>query len=188
MATCHQILLQPAAECGFHTVRRLDDTVMSENQDNEAKMPDPVEMSRAMASIAERSQRIVQAFLENQNGADGDRDALGMSGRQLGKRMGITAQSVAELERSEALGTIRLQTLRRAAEALDCTLVYALIPNTSLTGAVEARARKLAQRELSRVSQSMALEDQAVHDADTEQRIRTYIEQALRDRDLWDEP
>jgi len=116
------------------------------------------------------------------------RDALGMSGRQLGKRMGITAQSVAELERSEALGTIRLQTLRRAAEALDCTLVYALIPNTSLAGAVEARARKLAQRELSRVSQSMALEDQAVHDADIEQRIRTYIEQALRDRDLWDEP
>lgn len=116
------------------------------------------------------------------------RDALGMSGRQLGKRMGITPQSVAELERSEALGTIRLQTLRRAAEALDCTLVYALVPNASLAEAVEARARKLALRELGRVSQSMALEDQAVHDADIEGRVRAYIEQALRDRDLWDEP
>src|SRR3546814_5831719 len=81
------------------------------------------------------------------------RDALGMSGRQLGKRLGITPQSVAELERSETLGTIQLKTLRRAAEALDCTLVYALVPNASLAATVEARARKVALRDLARVSQ-----------------------------------
>lgn len=52
---------------------------MTENQDTQSKMPDPVEMSRTMASIAERSQRIVQDFLENQNVGEGDRDALGMS-------------------------------------------------------------------------------------------------------------
>ena len=116
------------------------------------------------------------------------RDALGMSGRQLGKRLGITPQSVAELERSETLATIQLKTLRRAAEALDCTLVYALVPNASLAATVEARARKVALRDLARVSHSMALEDQAVRDSDLEERIRAYIEQALRGRDLWDEP
>jgi len=115
------------------------------------------------------------------------RDALGMTGRQLGHRMGVTPQTVAELERSEASGTIRLATLRRAAEALDCTLVYALVPNTSLAEAVAVRARLVAARDLARVSRSMALEDQAVDDADPERRLHDYSERALRGRDLWED-
>jgi predicted DNA-binding mobile mystery protein A len=60
------------------------------------------------------------------------RDALGMTGVQLAKRLGISPQSADAMERSEASGAIKLETLRRAAEALDCTLVYALVPNKSL--------------------------------------------------------
>lgn len=55
-----------------------------------------------------------------------------MTGAQLGARIGIRPQTVESIEKSEAAGTIQLNTLRRAAEALDCTLVYALVPNTSL--------------------------------------------------------
>lgn len=113
------------------------------------------------------------------------RDAIGMTGAQLGKRLGMTAQGIVSLERSEAHGTIQLNTLRRAAEAMDCVLVYALVPKTSLTEMVDRRAREIALRALGRVSHSMALEDQQV-DRDLEKRIRTYIETALRDRDLWD--
>jgi len=79
MATHHQFLLQPTPEGGTHTVRRHDGIVMTEAQDTQTPLPDPVELSRAMASIAERSQRIVQEFIEHQNAAGGDRDALGMS-------------------------------------------------------------------------------------------------------------
>ena len=43
-----------------------------------------------------------------------------MTGAQLGKRLGMTAQGIVSLERSEASGTIQLNTLRRAAEAMDC--------------------------------------------------------------------
>ncbi|CAK0741121.1 hypothetical protein CCP1ISM_1310002 [Azospirillaceae bacterium] len=39
---------------------------MAEKQGPEVKLPDPVEMSRAMARIAERSQRIVTEFLSRQ--------------------------------------------------------------------------------------------------------------------------
>ena len=46
------------------------------------------------------------------------RDALGMTGAQLGSRMGIRPQTVETIEKSEASGTIQLGTLRRAAEAL----------------------------------------------------------------------
>src|SRR5258706_15467021 len=76
------------------------------------------------------------------------RDALGMAGVQFAKRLAIRPQSVEALEKSEANGSIQLKTLRRAAEALDCTLVYALVPNTSLEGAVRERARKIAKRDL----------------------------------------
>ena len=46
------------------------------------------------------------------------RDALGMTGAQLGARMGIRPQTVETIEKSEAAGTIQLNTLRRAAEEL----------------------------------------------------------------------
>ena len=76
-------------------------------------------------------------------------------------------------------------TLRRAAEAMDCVVVYALVPRTSLNEMVDQRARALALEAIQRVSHSMALEDQQV-DRDLEKRIRTYIDTALRDRDLWE--
>jgi predicted DNA-binding mobile mystery protein A len=113
------------------------------------------------------------------------RDAIGMSGTQLAVRLGVRPQSVDALEKSEAAGTIRLETLRRVAEALDCTLVYALVPNTSLDAAVEARARAIAMRDLARIDHTMRLEDQAPPDADRERRIQDHIRDIIRDRDLW---
>lgn len=115
------------------------------------------------------------------------RDALGMTGAQLGARMGIRPQTVETIEKSEAAGTIQLNTLRRAAEALDCTLVYALVPNTSLEAMVNARARKIAMRELQRVAHTMRLEAQGTDDAHLETRIQAYIRGRLSERDLWNE-
>lgn len=115
----------------------------------------------------------------------GIRDALGMSLRQLGERLGMSAPAVKSLEESEANGTIQLKTLKRVAEALDCVVVYALVPKTSLTAMVDQRAREIALRALGRVSHSMALEDQQV-DRDLEARIQRYIASAITDRNLWD--
>ena len=116
------------------------------------------------------------------------RDALGMTGVQFAKRLGIRPQSVEALERSEANGSIQLKTLRRAAEALNCTLVYALVPNASLDEAVRVRARKIATRELGRVAHTMKLEAQGTGDANLEARIEAYIRDVLKERDLWNEP
>ncbi|MBF2712781.1 mobile mystery protein A [Agrobacterium vitis] len=113
------------------------------------------------------------------------RDALGMTGSQLGSRMGIRPQTVEAIEKSEASGTIQLSTLRRAAEALDCTLVYALVPNKSLEAAVTERARKIAMRELQRVAHTMRLEAQGTGDDDLEARVQAYIRDQLSERDLW---
>lgn len=116
------------------------------------------------------------------------RDALGMSRKQLAARLGLRPQTLATMEKGEASGAITLKTLRRAAEALDCRVVYAFVPNTSLEDAVRRRAREIALRDLGRVAHTMKLEAQATGDADLDARVEDYIRTVLRDRDLWNDP
>ena len=116
------------------------------------------------------------------------RDALGMSASQLGARLGVKPQTVADLEKSEALGTIQLKTLRKVAEALDCTLLYALAPNSSLEDTIQERARRIARKEIARIGHSMDLEAQGLSKAEREAQIDDYIREHLRERDLWEQP
>jgi predicted DNA-binding mobile mystery protein A len=115
------------------------------------------------------------------------RDALGMSTRQLASRMGVSQPTVVQLEKSELNETIQLATLRRAADALNCDLVYALVPRDgSLERAVGTQALRRAQAIVRAVDRSMALEDQAVPDAAGHGLNRVAAELAVSRR-LWDE-
>jgi len=107
-----------------------------------------------------------------------------MSGVQLGKRLKVTPQTIEAMEKSETAGTIQLNTLKRAAEALDCTLVYALVPKTSLENTVNNQARQIATAALARVSHTMKLEDQDTGSGELETLIEDYIRH-IKDRDLW---
>ncbi len=113
------------------------------------------------------------------------RGALGMSTAQLARRLGVSQPSVVALEQSEAKGSIELATLRRAAAALDCTLVYALIPNQSLEAMVRDRARAFARRRLEPVEHSMLLEDQKVTPKDVAARLDEIVRQT-NPRFFWD--
>jgi predicted DNA-binding mobile mystery protein A len=99
------------------------------------------------------------------------REALGMTAEQLGRRLGVKQPSVIQMEQSEAKGSIELATLRRAADALDCALVYAFVPKKSLEETVRLRARNFIRRRLAPVEHSMLLEDQSVPGKAEEQRI-----------------
>ena len=88
------------------------------------------------------------------------RQALGMPAVYLAKRMGIGPTSVLRMESSEAEQTVSLATLRRAAEALDCELVYALVPRKTLAEQIEHQARSTVREQLARVTATMALEAQ----------------------------
>ena len=111
--------------------------------------------------------------------------AFGMTAEQLGERMGVSQPTVHGLEASEADGAIQLKTLRRAAEALGCELVYALVPKASLEATYTAAAQAVARRELIRIDHSMALEDQAVADTQSDERVRRFIETELDPREVW---
>lgn len=109
-----------------------------------------------------------------------------MSSAQLANRLGVKQPSVIAMEQSEAKGTVELRTLRRAAEALGCTLVYALVPNEPLETTVRERARALAQSRRASVEHSMLLEDQAVNTKDSEAGLDEFVRE-LNPARLWDE-
>lgn len=113
------------------------------------------------------------------------REALGMSATQFADRVGVARQSAHQYELNEINGSIRLDTLKRAAEALECQLVYGFVPKTSFDTVVREQARKIAMAELIRVDQTMLLEDQRVDLQGTEQRLGERIEELIGSRQLW---
>jgi predicted DNA-binding mobile mystery protein A len=114
------------------------------------------------------------------------RQALGMTTAQLARRLGIRQPSVVALEQSEVRGTIELATLRRAAEALDCTLVYALVPNQPLDATVRSRARAFAKQRRTAVEWSMLLEDQQSTREDREAELDEIV-RTTNPRRFWDQ-
>ena len=113
------------------------------------------------------------------------REALGMSAADLGQRMGVGETSVLSLERNEVARHVRMDTLERAATALECDLVYALVPRRPLEQIIDERSLTLAGDLLGSVGHSMALEGQEVSPSATETQL---IELARRLRDepgLW---
>jgi predicted DNA-binding mobile mystery protein A len=90
------------------------------------------------------------------------REALGITIREIARKMHKTPQTVASFEKSEAANRITLQTLQHYAEAMDCELVYAIVPKAGSLGQLaEKRARHTAERDVRAVEHTMALEDQA---------------------------
>jgi predicted DNA-binding mobile mystery protein A len=95
------------------------------------------------------------------------REAAGISGSELARSLGTSRQAASLLEKLEAEDRITLRTLRSAADALGCDLVYALIPKTDkgsgkVSDLAADRTRALAAQAVNAVEHSMALEDQAV--------------------------
>jgi predicted DNA-binding mobile mystery protein A len=118
------------------------------------------------------------------------RDALGMTSRQLAARMELSQSTVTAMEQGEAAGTVTLNTLRQAAEALDCQLVYALVPRSTLDEMVRQRAEVVARSHLARVHHTMRLEDQALRSEDLAAELERLISAVLTAKAsrLWETP
>ena len=109
------------------------------------------------------------------------REALGMSTAQLAERLKIKQPSLFQLEQSEIKGSIELATLRRVAEALDCTLLYALVPNKPLDTMVRDRARAFMRKRQQQVEHSMLLENQKVPKKVAAKDAQARLDQVLRE-------
>jgi predicted DNA-binding mobile mystery protein A len=104
------------------------------------------------------------------------RGALGMTTSQLAERMNIDQASVVRLEAREARGAVTLETLGKAARAMNCKLIYAIVPDEnylSLDEILNKQAEGVAKELLKKVSHSMSLEDQDIgHEDKRNQLIR----------------
>lgn len=116
------------------------------------------------------------------------REALGMTHAQLAKRMGKTQQTIERMQRSEAAGTIQLDTLRQLAEAMGCKLVYAVVPDKPLEEMRRARAEELARKTLARSAHSMKLEAQGAGEVAERRAMERLVANLLagNPRRLWD--
>ena len=94
------------------------------------------------------------------------REAIGLKQETVAQKIGVTRPSYADLESSEARASISLSSLARAAEAMECELVYFIIPRdlVAKTFGELALRHDPAMKHLHASEHSMALEGQAVGD------------------------
>jgi predicted DNA-binding mobile mystery protein A len=115
------------------------------------------------------------------------RHALGMSTGQFARRLDISQPRVLKLEKAEIDGSVTLASLRRAAEALGCEFVYAIVPREPLETMVSKQADRVARGELKSVSHSMALEKQRTGKNVESQQLKSLRQKLLAGprRRLW---
>ncbi|MGH2834420.1 MAG: mobile mystery protein A [Solirubrobacteraceae bacterium] len=113
------------------------------------------------------------------------RGALGMSQAVLAQRLGVSSAAVTKLERAELHGGITTSKLAEVAAALDCTLVYALVPNSTLEDTVTTQARTQAAQVLGYAARTMALEAQDIDEDRQREAIERNAQQLVANGKLW---
>jgi predicted DNA-binding mobile mystery protein A len=89
------------------------------------------------------------------------REALGITSKQMARRMGMSQPRITQMEKNE--NNLKISTLERAAAALGCTLVYAFVPQEPIERMLHQQARQMAEKLISKVNVNMALENQQVN-------------------------
>jgi predicted DNA-binding mobile mystery protein A len=72
------------------------------------------------------------------------RTTLGLSQAHVAAKASMTRQAYADLEAAEERGAISLNSLRRAAEAMDAEFAYSVAPRTAVQEALDSKAASLA--------------------------------------------
>jgi len=108
-----------------------------------------------------------------------------MSQAVLAERLGVSSAAVNKLERAELHGGITTGKLAEVASALDCTLVYALVPNSTLERTVRTQARTVAAQLLGYAVRTMALEAQDIDEDRQSEAVERYAHQLVGSGNLW---
>ena len=115
-------------------------------------------------------------------------EALGVTNVQLARRLKLKPQTIEDMQHYEVSGTVKLQTLRKLAEALGCRVVYAVVPPKPLDEMRRDRAHAIASRQLRPVSHSMKLEAQGISDTEEQRALDRLVEELLNGnpKKLWE--
>jgi predicted DNA-binding mobile mystery protein A len=115
------------------------------------------------------------------------RKALGMSGAQLAKKMGLTRARIAQAEQAELHGGVTLKSMQATAEAMGCRFVYAIVPPHRIEDIIMEQARKKAKAIVGTASKHMALESQTLPKDKIAKEVDRLAEDMAREMpsDLW---
>jgi predicted DNA-binding mobile mystery protein A len=130
------------------------------------------------------------AFLSTENGwIKIIREALGMSTKQLGQKVGIDQSRISRLENAEIEGDLKLSSLKKIAEGLNMRFVYFFVPEEGLEQMVYNQANAIAKKRLNKVNQTMRLEDQELSEKDKANALEDLTQRILIDepKDFWDQ-
>jgi len=117
------------------------------------------------------------------------RKAIGMSGPQLAKRIGVTKAAIYQAERKELEGAISLKQLHKLAASMDSKLVYAIVPNKPVNAIITHQAKLKANSIVQQASTHMGLEKQSLSKSQNQEetdRIATELTMQMP-TDLWNE-
>lgn len=117
------------------------------------------------------------------------RESLGMTARQLAARMRVAPSRIPVIEKAEVTGATTVRTLRQAAAAMNCALVYAFVPIESLDNILRDRIMQKTRQDVSRLDHTMRLENQALLKSDLDAEQQRMIDLILSGslRGVWDE-
>lgn len=117
------------------------------------------------------------------------RKALGMSGAQLARRLGVSRASVSQTEKNELSGSVTLKHMKSTAEALGCRFVYTIVPVGSIENVIRDQAERKATKLVRRASGHMALESQSLPPEKNKEEIARLRDELMRDMpsDFWEE-
>ncbi|MCU7958785.1 MAG: mobile mystery protein A [gamma proteobacterium symbiont of Bathyaustriella thionipta] len=117
------------------------------------------------------------------------RKALGMSGSQLAKRLGVTKGRISQVESAELSGSTTLKSMQNMAQAMNCRFVYAVIPEKEIESVIRDRALLKAKEQIKAASTQMALEAQALSDEQLAFEVDRLASEIIEKMpsDLWNE-
>lgn len=116
------------------------------------------------------------------------RKALGMSGKQLAARLGVSKASVSKIELREPAGGVTLKSMHSAAQAMNCQFVYAVVPNNEVEALIREQATDKANVMIRLASTQMALEAQSLSGAEREAAVVRLAREIAQEMpaDFWD--
>jgi predicted DNA-binding mobile mystery protein A len=117
------------------------------------------------------------------------RQAFGMSGAQLGRKMGVTRALISNTEKAETEGRVTIKKMQEFANAMDCEFVYCMIPRGDIQSILKQRAVQKAQAIALRTNKHMGLEGQALSNKNVEIEIERLATEFLKNEssDLWND-
>lgn len=146
-----------------------------------------------MRSTIEKNGGYVKRLFQHHLAQDGwlklMRQALGMSGAQLARKMGVTRGLISNTEKAEVEGRVTIKKMQEFAEAMECEFVYCMVPKEDFQTILKKRATEKAQSIVDRTNKHMGLEGQALTTERAKFELNSLANDILKNElsDLWND-